>query len=343
MTDSDNLDFIADEAQLETLLTTPPRDGLKEDMEGVPGDFLILGAGGKMGLTLSGMLKNALPGRAVTAVSRFSNPESREKLNSYGIKTVQADLLEADQVAGLPDAENVVFMAGQKFGTSGNQPMTWAQNTYAPALAASRFRASRIMAFSTGNVYPFSDADSEGPAETDPVGPVGEYAQSCVGRERIFQYFSQHNKTPVVLVRLNYACEMRYGVLVDIGRSVLEGNEVDLAMGQVNVIWQGTAVEYALRAFTLADSPAAVLNISGPKHSVREIAEAFGKWFGKAPKFKGEETETALLNNGERARRLFGDSLVSTETLIRWIAGWLEAGKTSWEKLTHFQQKDGNF
>lgn len=335
-------DMITNEMSLEKRLSQPS-DATKEALSRLTGDFLVLGAGGKMGPTMTRKLKRALPNATVTAVSRFSDPAVKKKILSWDVKTVECDLLEPDQIDKLPDAENVIFMAGMKFGTSGQPSMTWAQNTYAPALVCRRFSASRIMAFSTGNVYPFWPDESEGPAETDPTGPVGEYAQSCIGRERIFQFFSERNGTPTVIVRLNYACEMRYGILVEIGRAVLNGNPVDLSMGFVNVIWQGTATDMAFQSLGLAASPASVVNVAGPKMAVKAIAERFGELFDRQPVFSGSPSGSSLLNNGAMGREKIGAGSVDTDLLIQWTARWLAEGKPVWSKPTHFQEREGTF
>jgi len=333
---------IMDENQLDEVLSRPG-PGLRWDLEKIGGDFLVLGAGGKIGPSLCRMLKRAAPDRRVTAVSRFSNPEAVAKLEQAGVEVRRGDLFDRDFLASLPDCANVVFMAGQKFGTTGKEPETWAENVYLPALAAERFRRSRFVVFSTGNVYPFWPAEGPGPNEEDPPDPVGEYAQSCLGRERIFQYFSERFGTPVLLFRLNYACELRYGVLVDIAQKVRAGEPVDLSMGRVNVIWQGTAVEMALRSFALARSPAAILNCAGPAYSVRSLAERFGRLFGVRVFFKGSEAPTALLSDGRKAMRVFGTGPVDIEVLCGWIARWIDRGGVVWGKPTHFEVRNGKF
>jgi len=333
---------IPDEESLEELLSRPD-SALSRELAGLGGDLVILGAGGKIGPTLSRMAQRAAPGIRITAVSRFSDPTVRRKLEKWGIETLRGDLLDRAFLRSLPEASNVVFMAGMKFGTKGNEPLTWAQNVYLPALAAEKYRQSRIVVFSTGNVYPFRPADSEGPSEEDAVSPVGEYAQSCLGRERIFQYFAREAGTRVLLFRLNYACELRYGVLVDIATSVFEQRPVDLSMGYVNVIWQGTATGWALRSLSLAASPAAVLNCAGPKYAVRELAGKFGEAFGKIPRFQGTEAETALLSCGRKAQELFGPDPVPLDRMVAWIARWIRSGLPRWSKPTHFQEREGTF
>ena len=333
---------ITDEAQLEELLSRPG-PGLRFDISRIGGDFIVLGAGGKIGPTLCRMLKRAGPERRVIAVSRFTNPSVAEKLLQWGIEVIRGDLLDRSFVDSLPSCPNVVFMAGQKFGTTGKEPETWAKNVYLPALAAEKFKRSRIVVFSTGNVYPLWPSDKIGPTEEDPTDPIGEYAQSCLGRERIFQYFSQRYGTPVLIFRLNYACELRYGVLVDIARRVFLGQPVDITMGKVNIIWQGTAVEMALRSFTLTSSPPTILNCAGPAFSVRSLARKFAELFGVEVSFIGTEATTSLLSDGRKALRLFGSGPVDIEVLCHWIARWIKQGKTLWDKPTHFEVRDGKF
>ncbi len=336
-------DVIAGEVQLEDLLSRPDPQ-LAHDLAELDGDVIVLGAAGKIGPTLSRMARRALRAdRRVTAVSRFTDSQIRAKLEAWGVKTLAGDLLDREFVSRLPGAENVLFMAGMKFGATGNEPLTWAQNAYLPALAAERFSGSRIVVYSTGNVYPFWPADSRGPSEQDPTDPVGEYAQSCLGRERIFQYFAERFGTRVLVFRLNYACELRYGVLMDIGRAVFQGTPIDLSMGHVNVIWQGTSTGDALRGLTVASSPAEVLNCAGPKYAVRDLAIRFGEHFGREPILDNVEAETALLSNGSRARELFGPDPVDVAVMIRWIAHWLQEGRPVWTKPTHFQERDGVF
>src|SRR5690606_9589434 len=267
--------------ELEALLATPS-DALVSDLARLDGDLMLLGAGGKMGPSMAMLARNALDAAGssaqVVAVSRFSDEAAEQRLQDAGVRTVRADLLDDEQLAALPEAANVVYLAAMKFGATGQEPLTWAMNTYLPGKVAERFRAGRIVAFSTGNVYPLSPLTSGGPSEHDPTGPVGEYAQSCLGRERMFQYFSEVHGTPVTLLRLNYAVEMRYGVLVDLAQAVLDQKPIDLAMGQVNVIWQGDANEVTLRAFGLCSSPATILNVTGPETaSVRKLAERLGE------------------------------------------------------------------
>ena len=338
---------IADVEQLEALLATPSA-ALIEDLKSLDGDLMLLGAGGKMGPSMAMLARNAFDaaGRsnAVIAVSRFSDKEAEQRLNDAGVRTHRADLLDEAQLATLPDVANVVYMAAMKFGATGQEARTWAMNTYLPGRVAERFKSSRISAFSTGNVYPLSPLASGGSTEDDPTGPIGEYAQSCLGRERMFEYFSQLNGTKVSILRLNYAIELRYGVLVDIALAVNEGQPVDLAMGQVNVIWQGDANEIALRSLLHASSPPTVLNLTGPETvSVRKVATRLGERLGKEPIFAGTEAESALLNDASRSHALFGYPKVALNTMIDMVADWIAKGGETSGKPTKFQVRTGDF
>lgn len=338
---------IRDVGNLEDLLSTPG-EALIRDLSGLDGDFMILGIGGKMGPTLGRMIQQAVESvgedRRVIGVSRFSSPEVQETLEEQGIETIAGDLLDEDFLAELPDVRNIIYMAGMKFGSTGNAPLTWALNTYLPGKVADRFRDSRIVAFSTGNVYPFVPVKSGGSSESDSLGPVGEYAQSCLGRERILTHFSKVHEIPMVVIRLNYAIEMRYGVLVDIALDVFNGEPVDLEMGYFNVIWQRDANEVVVRAFTICESPAIPLNVTGPETlSVRWVAQQFGERFGQEPEFTGEEAETALLNNASRAHQLFGYPEVPVRQMIDWIADWVNREKPLHGKPTHFEERGGKF
>ncbi len=338
---------IGTEEQLEDILSQPTEaDGCA--MAQLQGDLLLLGVAGKMGPSLARRAVRAceMAGvrKRIIGVARFSTPAVRERLQAWGVETVSADLLAPGALAGLPDASNVIFMAARKFGSTGNESLTWAMNTFLPGLVAERYRNARIVAFSTGNVYPLTPVLHGGPAETAPVGPVGEYAQSCLGRERMFDYFSRQYGTPVTLLRLNYAVELRYGVLVDIGLKVYERAPVDLRMGHANVIWQGDANSVCLRSFSLCSSPPAVLNLTGPETiSVRRVAMQFGERFGVEPVLQNSESENALLSNAARCQRLFGYPRVSVEQMIDWIADWISAGGATLNKPTHFETRDGKF
>lgn len=312
------------------------------------GDLIVLGAGGKMGPTLARMARRAVEragvSRLVTAVSRFSTPAVREQLERHSVRTIGCDLLDRRSVAELPDASDVIFMAGMKFGASSRPSLTWAENCVLPAAVCERYPRSRIAAFSTGNVYGLVPAGRGGSAESDEPRPAGEYAMSCLGRERVFEYFSGQWGTPVALLRLNYACELRYGVLADIARRVSAGEPVDLTMGYFNAIWQGDANALALCAIDHAASPPLALNIAGVEElSVRAIAVAFGERFGRPVQFSGREAPDALLSNGRQAARLLGPPRVSVDQMIDWIADWVAHGGAALGKPTRFEVRDGRF
>ena len=330
------------EDELEELLSRPTArdEAVARSLEG---PILILGAGGKMGPTLAMRAKRA-GASEVIAVARFSSSGVRDRLDRMGIKTISADLLEHDVLYRLPDAPNVIFMAAMKFGTTGSEHLTWAMNTYLPGSVAERYRSSRIVSFSTGNVYPLVPIASGGATEETPVAPIGEYAQSALGRERMFQYGSYTTGTPGVILRLNYACELRYGVLLDIGRKVFERAPVDLTMGAANVIWQGDANSACLQALQYCVSPPLILNLTGPETlSVRWIAQEFGRRFNIEPKLHGEEASTALLSNSARAVALFGYPTVTPVEMIEGISAWVSHGGATLGKATHFQTRDGRF
>ncbi len=333
--------------ELEEILSEPSED-VDDIIRNLKGNFVILGVAGKMGPTIAMMLaKSCLKTgmkKRITGVSRFSDRTVKKRLEQNGIETVECNLLEEESVRKLPDVDNVIFLAGMKFGATGKESLTWAMNTYVPAVAADRYRHSRIVALSTGNVYPFSKATGKGCSETDPIGPVGEYAQSCLGRERMFQYFSEKNGTPVTIIRLNYAAELRYGVLIDIAEKVRAGLPVDLKMGYANVIWQADANRAVIRSFTLCSSPPAILNLTGPEViSVRKIAERFGNIFGRKPVFINKEGTTALLSDSSKLCKTFGSPETGVEQMIEWTAHWLENGNPTLNKPTHFETTDGRF
>lgn len=336
-----------DDEELEERLSrpTPP---VIEALRGAPGDVVVLGAGGKMGPSLATMVRRAADdlgdSRQVIAVSRFSSGDVAARLERAGIRIVRAELGDRDAIARLPDAPNAVFMAGQKFGTRDLPSLTWAINTLVPAMVAERYARSRIVAFSTGNVYPLSPATSTGSRETDPLTPIGEYANSCVGRERVLEHLSRTHGTPMAIIRLNYAVDLRYGVLVDIAHRIKNGEPVRVDMGWVNVIWQGDANAQAIRSLGHAASPPFVVNVTGPERlSVRDAATRLGELLGVPPRFEGTEAPDALLSDTTLAQSLFGPPTVSTDTLLEWVASWVGRGGTRLAKPTKFEVRDGRF
>jgi nucleoside-diphosphate-sugar epimerase len=337
---------IETEEQLNDRLSEPT-PGVVETLSRLDGDLVFLGVAGKMGPSLARMARRASDAagvrRRVIGVSRFSGG-GEEALRAHDIETVRCDLMDEDAVARLPDAANVVYMPARKFGSTGDEATTWAVNSYLPGVVCRKYRGSRVVAFSTGNVYPLTAIQSGGARETDAPNPVGEYGMSALGRERIFEYFSRTFGMPVALIRLNYATDLRYGVLVDLARRVWAGEPVDVAMGYFNTIWQGDANAMTLRAFDHAASPPFVVNVTGPELlSVREVSERFGRLFGKPVRFTGSEAGTALLSNADRGLELLGRPRVSAERLIEWVADWVKRGGRSLGKPTHFEARDGKF
>jgi hypothetical protein len=309
---------------------------------------VILGVGGKMGYTLARMARRATDEagtpRRVIAVSRYQNRELPERLMRIGVEVISGDLLDREFISRLPDAPNVIFMAGMKFGSTGQEPLTWAMNTHLPAIVCELYRGARIAAFSTGNVYGLTPASQGGSVEIDAPNPVGEYAMSCLGRERIFEYFSARDGNPTTLIRLNYATELRYGVLVDIAQQVYRGEPVDLSMGCVNVIWQGDACALTLAALPDGTSPARPLNIAGPEIlSVRDVAIRFGDLFDKPVTCTGQPGDDALLSNGSLAHRQYGIPSVTVDQMLPWIAAWIARGGELLGKPTHFESRSGRF
>jgi len=333
---------------IELLLSTPT-PGAIAAVRDLPGDFMVLGVGGKMGTTTAAMLRRALDaaGRRDTpvyGVSRFSRPEARQELESLGVKTLSCDLADPNALAALPSAPNVLYLAGQKFGTDGAPGLTWIQNTVVPALVAQRFRKSRIVVFSTGCVYPFVPVTGPGASENEPVAFLGEYASTCVGRERVFTHYSGEFGTPILLYRLNYAVELRYGVLVDLAQKVAAGQTVDLTMGWLNCLWQGDACARAIQCLGHTASPASILNITGPeKLRIRDLAEEFGRRLGRPPVFTGSEAPTAWLSDAAESVRLFGPPTVSVAAMMDLITAHVQAGGRLLGKPTHFETRDGKF
>jgi nucleoside-diphosphate-sugar epimerase len=325
-----------------------PTPAVVDLMRDMPGDIIILGAAGKMGPSLARMAKRASDEagtqRRIIAVSRFSTLGSVEEFQQHGIETIAVDLLSANAVAYLPHVANVVFMAGMKFGSTGQEPMTWAMNAWLPGLVCERYHRSRIAAFSTGNVYGLVPVEQGGSHEEDAPNPAGEYAMSCLGRERIFQHFSQTRGTPVSLIRLNYACDLRYGVMVDVAQKVWNGEPVDVRMGWFNTIWQGDANALSLLSLAKAQSPAWIVNLTGTTTlSVREVAKRFGELFGKPVQIEGQEAPDALLSNPYRSFVELGIPFIRDEELMEWVASWVSHGGESLGKPTHFESRDGRF
>ena len=335
------------EEELDALLSTPI-DETVEAASRLDGDLLVLGAGGKMGPSLARLAKLSIeeagaPWRVI-CVSRFGVSDVPARLESMGIETITADLLDRSPLARLPDAPNVIYLAGMKFGATDAPGLTWALNCYLPAIVAERFRTARIVALSTGNVYPFVPTSSGGADEATPPAPVGEYAQSCLGRERMFEYVASKHGTRVLLVRLNYATDLRYGVLLDIAQKVYRGEPVDVSMSSVNTIWQGDANAVLLRAFELCDNPPYVLNVTGPEAiSVREAALWFAGRLGRTARFVGAESEVALLSDASRCHALYGRPRVPLDTLLEWTAAWVRREMPTLDKPTHFETQDGRF
>ena len=334
---------IPDIAALDELLCRPGQ-ALIDDLDKVDGDIMIMGVGGKMGPTLAGLAKAAQPKRKVIGVARFSEPGVKQWLEARGVETINCDLLDDRAINALPKSPNIIFMAGRKFGAEGNLALTWAMNSYVPALVAQAFPASRIVAFSTGCVYPFVPVNGKGSDEDMAPNPPGEYAQSCVGRERMFEYFSNRLKTPGRLFRLNYSIDMRYGVLHDIATRVAFGKPIDVSIGHVNFIWQGDAASQALRCLAHCETPTSPINVSGPEILVvRDLARELGKLFGKEPVFVGKEDPTAWLTDTSQAVKLFGLPVVDTPQMIRWTADWVARAMPSINKPTKYEVRDGRY
>lgn len=331
------------EAELDDRLSEPPAE-VSDALAACPGDVVVVGAGGKMGPSLARMIRRASrDGRRVIAISRFSTAEAAISLESAGIEVHRADLTRPDEVDALPDAPNVFFLAGQKFGTTDAPGATWTTNVVVPALVANRYATSRIVALSTGNIYPLVPVASGGAREDDPPGPVGEYAWSCLGRERVLQHAASSG-TRVAIVRLNYAVDLRYGVLVDLALRLRDGKSIDLRMGHANVIWQGDACAQVVQCLTRATAPAWVVNVTGPETlAVRAVATQLARRLGIEPVFTGQEAADALLSNTARAQAAFGPPRIPASLLIDWVADWVARGGATLGKPTHFEQREGRF
>ena len=340
-------EIIENEQQLEELLSRPSSE-VVDLFKTIEGDLIFLGIAGKIGPSIARMAKRACEAagvsKSIIGVSRFSNEQEQKRMESFGIETIRGDLLDPDFIKSLPLVKNAIFLAGMKFGAEDNLSLTWAMNTYVPALVAEHFKDSRIVAFSTGCVYPLVNIGSGGSLESDRPVAVGEYAQSCLGRERMFEYGSMKNGTPVSLIRLNYSVELRYGVLVDIATKVKNDEPIALSMGYFNIIWQGDMNAMVLRTFAHCSTPAKIINLTGTEIlSVRQVALEFGKLFDKIPKFIGEETPTALLSNARLSHSLFGGPKVLPGQMIPWIAYWISHENKLLNKHTHFEVRDGKY
>jgi len=333
--------------ELEEILTRPTQ-AVTEALSKLDGDLLILGVGGKMGPTLAGLARRTCDEaglkKRIIGVDVFPEPKPRERLEAAGIETISCDLLDRAALEKLPDIPNVIFMVGRKFGSTGAEYLTWTINTFLPGLVAERYKDSRIVAFSSGNIYPFTPVASGGATEETPPDPLGEYAQSCVGRERMFEQVSHRFGTKVLIFRLNYAVELRYGVILDNARKVYSNTPIDLAMGNANVIWQGDANARVLQSFTLCESPPRFLNITGPETmSIRWLATRLGDLMDREPIFEGTESDTALLNNAAQSHKIFGYPTVPLEQVVEWVAYWVLTEGETLDKPTHYETRDGKF
>lgn len=332
-----------DERALEDILSEPS-DATKEIISVLKGDIVVLGAAGKMGPTLCMMLRKASSDKKIYAVSRFSDEAVRERIEDTGVETIQIDLLDESFYCQLPDVKNVFFLAGMKFGATGNQPLTWAMNSFLPGLVARHYKNSRIVIFSTGNVYPLVELNSGGASENTEPEPIGEYAQSCLGRERIFEYFSHLNNTPMTIIRLNYSNEPRYGIIVDLTRRIINYEPIDLTMGAVNLIWQRDANDYIIRSISLAKSPPTILNVTGlDTLLIRQIAEQIGKELKIKPRFVSQKAQTALLSNASLCISKFGCPQTNLSEMVSLIVKWVASGKTVLNKPTKYDIRNGKF
>lgn len=335
------------EEKLDKLLSEPSA-ALIEDIKKIKGDIMVLGAGGKMGPTLCVLCKNAIKkagiDKRVIAVSRFSDPIATELLKSQGVEIIPCDLLDKEKLYALPEVENIIYMAGRKFGTDGEEWKTWAMNATLPAFVADKFKKSNIVVFSSGNIYPIVPLSSGGCVETDRPGPVGEYTMSCLARERAFEYAANTYGTKIFIYRLNFAVDLRYGVLYDMANNIINGKPISLTTPCLNAIWQGSANEIAIRGLLHAASPVCKMNVTGPETvSIRKAASELGQYLGKEPVFEGEEGNDAYLNDASAAMEIFGYPQVSIKTLIRWQAEWLLDGGRGLGKPTHFEERKGSY
>lgn len=333
--------------ELEKELTIPS-EALIADMARIEGDIMLLGIGGKMGPSMGKLAIDAIRAGGLTkrvyGVSRFSDAGAMKSLQDAGVETISCDLLNDGELQQLPQVQNIIYLAGHKFGTTGNEGFTWAMNAYLPGRVSEKFKNSRLVVFSSGNVLPFVPLSSGGATEKTSPEPIGEYAQSCLGRERVFEYFSKTNKTPMLIYRLNYAVDFRYGILLEMAKAVFHEKEIDLSTSNVNVIWQKDANEIALRALLHTTAPAKLLNVTGPEIlSLHWIASEFGTIFKKEPKFINEPVGTALLNNASECHRLFGYPKTTPREMVEITANWLLQGGDEFGKPTHFQQRGGKF
>jgi hypothetical protein len=345
--DLNTIQRIDDVEQLEELLSRPTPE-VVETMRRLDGDLIVLGVGGKIGPTLARMARRASDAagskRRIIGVARFSSPELPRRLESWGIETIRCDLLDRRQLETLPEVHSVLYLAAMKFGSTGQEAMTWAMNAYLPGMVCEKYRSSRIVAYSTGNVYAMAPVGRGGAAEDYAIGPIGDYAMSCLGRERIFTHFSQTMGIPVALLRLNYAHEMRYGIMVDIAQQVMAGRPISVAMGYFNAIWQGDSNAMTLRAFDHVAVPPRAINVAGPDElSVRRVAAEFGRLMNRPVELTGSEAPDALLSDGRLGYELLGRPGVAPEQMIRWIADWQLRGGPTLGKPTKFQVRDGRF
>lgn len=325
-----------------------PSDRLVEDMKRLDGDIMILGAGGKMGPTMSILAANAFRKggikHKVYAVSRFSDATVRKELEESGVQVISCDLEKADEIAKLPEVKNIVFMVGRKFGTDGGEALTWGMNAAVPVLVLERFHGSNFVVFSSGNVYDLPEASSGGSLETDKVRPIGEYTQSVLARERMFDYYAKKYGTKSLIFRLDYAIALEYGVLADIAKKIVDGKSLSVANSCFNCIWQGDANEYALRSLLLVENPPKRLNVSGPEiNGVKSTALKLARLLGKEVTFEGEPCSNAYLENCGECHKLMGYPRVTIDMMIEYQAQWILDGGEYINKPTHFEERKGSY